>query len=169
MIATHAGMIKTKSVTALMHIWWPGISNDTEQCIRQCKKCQIFKNDPGRASLHPWETPTEVRHAWERVHIDFARPFKGKMWIIIVDAFSKWSEVIQLATTTAEKTVEIYVHCFQDMACLEPLQAIMDLNLLLPYSRHSARTVEFVINALLHTTTVLTEKQNVLYSHLRQA
>ena len=29
---THAGMVKTKSV-ARMHFWWPGISNDIEQCI----------------------------------------------------------------------------------------------------------------------------------------
>ena len=27
--------------------------------------------------------------------------------MIIIDAFSKWSEVMQMATTTAEKTVEI--------------------------------------------------------------
>ena len=32
---THAGMVKTKSV-AHMHFWWPGISNDVEQCIQQC-------------------------------------------------------------------------------------------------------------------------------------
>ena len=100
---THAGMVKTKSV-ARMHIWWPGISKEIEQCIRQCEKCQVFKNDPARAPLHPWETPNE---AWERVHIDFAGPFKGKMWLIIVDAFSKWPEVIQMTTTTAEKTVEV--------------------------------------------------------------
>ena len=99
---THAGMVKTKSV-ARMHILWPGISKEIEQCIRQCEKCQIFKNDPGRTPLHPWETPNE---AWERVHINFARPFKGKMWLIIVDAFSKWPEVIQMTTTTAEKTIK---------------------------------------------------------------
>lgn len=29
------------------------------------------------------------------------------MWLIIVDAFSKWPEVIQMTTTTAEKTVEV--------------------------------------------------------------
>ena len=50
------------------------------------------------------EVPSQ---AWERVHIDFAGPFKGIMWMIIVDAFSKWPEVIQMTTTTAEKTVEI--------------------------------------------------------------
>ena len=29
---THAGMVKTKSV-ARMHIWWPNINTDIEQCI----------------------------------------------------------------------------------------------------------------------------------------
>ena len=55
---THAGMVKTKSV-AHIHFWWPGISNDIEQCIRQCEKCQVFKNDPGKAPFHPWKASTK--------------------------------------------------------------------------------------------------------------
>ena len=100
---THAGMVKTKSV-ARMHIWWPNINTDIEQCIRLCTKCQVFKNDPARAPLHPWEAPNQ---AWERVHIDFAGPFKGKMWLIIIDALSKWPEVIPMPSTDSNKTVEV--------------------------------------------------------------
>ena len=100
---SRAGMVKTKSV-ARMHIWWPNINSDIEQCIRQCIKCQAFKNDPARAPLHPWETPNQ---SWERVHIDFAGPFKGKMWLIIIDALSKWPEVIPMMSTDSNKTVEV--------------------------------------------------------------
>ena len=49
---THAGIVKTKSV-ARMYVWWPGISNDIEQCVHQCEKYQFFNYDPGRAPLHP--------------------------------------------------------------------------------------------------------------------
>ena len=100
---THAGMVKTKSV-ARMHIWWPNINLDIEQCIRQCTKCQVFKNDPARALLHRWEAPSK---SWERVHIDIAGPFKGKMWLIIIDALSKWPEVIPMTSTDSNKTVEV--------------------------------------------------------------
>ena len=31
---------------------------------------------------------------WQRVHIDFAGPFRNKNFLIVVDAHSKWPEVI---------------------------------------------------------------------------
>ena len=52
----HAGMVKTKSVTR-MRIWWPNITIDIEQGVRQCVKCQVFKNNPTKAPHHLWETP----------------------------------------------------------------------------------------------------------------
>ena len=60
----------------------------------------VFKNDPARAPPHLWETPNQ---AWERVHIDFAEPFKGKMWLIIIDALSKWPETIPMTSTDSNK------------------------------------------------------------------
>ena len=44
---------------------------------------------------------------WESVHIDFAGPFKGHMWLILVDTFTKWPEVIQMSSTSSEHTTEI--------------------------------------------------------------
>ena len=85
----HAGMVKTKSV-ARMHIWWPNISNDIEQCIGQCAKCQVFKNNPTKAPHYPWETPI-----WA---------LKGKMWLIMVHALSKWPE---MTTTIGENAVDV--------------------------------------------------------------
>ena len=87
-----------------MHIWWPNINTDIEQCIRQCSQCQVFKNDPARAPYHSWETPNQT---WGRIHIDFAGPFEKKMWLIIVDALSKWPAVIPMTTTTSHKTFKV--------------------------------------------------------------
>ena len=71
--------------------------------------CQVFKNDPARVPLHPWEAPHQ---AWERVHIDFAGPFKEKMWLIIIDALSKWPVVISMTSTDSNKTVEVLCTLF---------------------------------------------------------
>ena len=38
-------------------------------------------------------------------HIDFAGPFLGKSFLIIVDAHLKWPEVIPMMKTTAEKII----------------------------------------------------------------
>ena len=52
--------------------------------------------------MEPW---TWLTRPWQRLHIDFASPFLGKSFLIIVDAHSKWPEAIPMMTTTAEKTI----------------------------------------------------------------
>ena len=43
---------------------------------------------------------------WQQLHIDFAGPFQGQTWLIIVDSFSKWPEVVPMHSTTATRTIE---------------------------------------------------------------
>ena len=43
---------------------------------------------------------------FERVHIDFAGPFQGAMFLVVVDAFSKWPQLCVLQSTTVTKTIE---------------------------------------------------------------
>ena len=38
--------------------------------------------------------------------VDFAGSFLGEMFLVVVDAHSKWTEVVQMNSTTATKTVE---------------------------------------------------------------
>ena len=40
------------------------------------------------------------------MHVDFAGPFLDKMFLVVVDAHSKWPEVIQMPLTTSLKTIE---------------------------------------------------------------
>ena len=58
---------------------------------------------PAPAPLHPWEFP---HRPWERLHADFAGPFQGKMFLIVIDAFSKWLEVKLLTPATSTVTIE---------------------------------------------------------------
>ena len=53
-------------------------------------------------SLHPWSWPARP---WQCIHLDFAGPFMGSMFMVVVDAHSKWLEVIPMTTTTTEKTI----------------------------------------------------------------
>ena len=52
------------------------------------------------ATLHPWEWPDRP---WVRLHIDYAGPYLGKWFLIVVDAHSKWLDVkiVNSATTTS--------------------------------------------------------------------
>ena len=53
-------------------------------------------------TLHPWMWPEKP---WQRLHIDYAGPFLGRYFLIVVDARAKWPEVIPTATITSEKTI----------------------------------------------------------------
>jgi len=99
----HIGIVERKSV-AKTYVWWPSINVDIENCIHECKYCQLHRNNPVKALSHPWDVP---KHPWERVHIDFPGPFKGHVWLILVDALTKWLEVIQMSTTSSEHTVVV--------------------------------------------------------------
>ena len=75
---------------ARSHVWWPGIDTDIEHCAKECSGCSENRNMPPESPIHPWEFPDRP---WQRIHVDFAGPFMGCMFLIVVDTRSKWPEV----------------------------------------------------------------------------
>ena len=61
-----------------------------------------MRKEPAPAPLHTWLWPTKP---WMHVHVDLAGSFQGKMYFIIVDAHSKWPEVIPMSTTKSNETI----------------------------------------------------------------
>ena len=94
---------------ARSHVWWPGLDREIEDLAKSCLPCQSIKQTPAVAPLHPWIWPTKP---WQRVHVDFAGPFLGRMFFIAVDAHSKWPEVFKMTTTTVAKTIVVLRHQF---------------------------------------------------------
>ena len=43
---------------------------------------------------------------WQRVHVVYCCPFVGGFFLVVVDAKSKWLEVIPMSSTTARATVD---------------------------------------------------------------
>ena len=98
----HPGIVRMKEV-ARSYAWWEGIDKDIETLVKSCKSCQTVKNSPPMSPLHPWLWPTKP---WQRLHLDFAGPFQGRMFILVCDSHSKWPEIITMKSTTASKTIE---------------------------------------------------------------
>lgn len=94
--ATHLGIVKIKML-ARSYVWWPGIDRDIENLVNNCKVCLIERKKPAHTPLTTWPWPDK---AWGRIHCDFAGPFYGKMWLIIIDAHSKWPEIIDFGNNT---------------------------------------------------------------------
>ena len=98
----HLGTVKMKAL-GRAHVWWPSIDKDIEQTTQRCSGCQRMKHDPKLTPTHPWEYP---EGPWRRVHIDFAGPVEGKMFLVVVDAYSKWPEVMEMSSTTTQATLD---------------------------------------------------------------
>ena len=90
------------------YVWWPSLDGDIERIVHLCMPCQTRHNAPAVAPLHPWEWPSRP---WARLHIDYAGPFFGKMFFVLVDAYSKWLEVKTLLAASAKTTIR----CLQDI------------------------------------------------------
>ena len=87
---------------AWSYLWWSGVDKDLEDCTKSCLSYQAVKSALAVAPLHPWVWPAKP---WQKIHIDFAGPFMEKLFLIVTDAHSKWPEVVEMATMTAQRTI----------------------------------------------------------------
>ena len=98
----HPGIVRMKSL-ARPHVWLPNLDKDITTIVQHCNDCQKPRNKPQPAPLHPWDWP---KMPWQRVHIDFAGPLMGKMFLIVVDSHLKWIEIEMMSNITSEATIE---------------------------------------------------------------
>lgn len=99
---SHMGIVKTKAI-ARSYVWWPGIDEAVEGLCRQCGVCAAEADAPPRHSPCPWPWPSKP---WSRVHLDFLGPLYGKMYLIMIDARTKWLEVFPVSSTSAANTLD---------------------------------------------------------------
>nr|XP_029713868.1 uncharacterized protein K02A2.6-like [Aedes albopictus] len=59
---------------------------------------------PAKVPTHCWEPPTRP---FERVHVDFAGPFKNTFFIVLVDTYTKWPEVRILNNIMTATTIRV--------------------------------------------------------------
>ncbi|KAG8191123.1 hypothetical protein JTE90_010047 [Oedothorax gibbosus] len=106
---SHPGIVKMKAL-ARSHVWWPGIDEDIEKAVKRCVPCQMSRHSRPAAPVHPWE----VSHApWSRLHLDFAGPvLGGNTFLILVDAYSKWLEVVHMTSTTSLALIKVLRRIF---------------------------------------------------------
>ncbi|XP_074039503.1 uncharacterized protein [Leptinotarsa decemlineata] len=104
----HTGIVKMKAL-ARSYVWWPKIDSDIEQLVKSCIPCQSAQNKPMKVPPHCWEYPSSP---WQRIHIDFAGPFMGKYFLLVIDAFSKWPEIISMTSMVASRTISILRNLF---------------------------------------------------------
>ena len=98
----HPGIVRMKAL-ARGFMWWPGMDKSIERCVKGCGECQESRGMPPAVLPQPWVSPSKP---WSRIHVDYAGPLEGKMFLVIVDSYSKWMEVHATSSSTSACTIE---------------------------------------------------------------
>ena len=100
--SSHIGVAGMKNV-ARSFVFWPGIDRDIDLLAKTCEACNKFGKSLPKTPDHPWIRPTKP---WMRVHVDFAQ-FMDKQWLLLLDTYSKWPEVIKMDRTKSSDTIRV--------------------------------------------------------------
>ena len=81
-------------------MWWPGVSTQMEEFVKKCPTCMRL-SPPVREPVIPSSLPT---YPWEKVATDLFE-FQGQHYLLLVDYFSRYPEVIRLTSTTSASVI----------------------------------------------------------------
>ena len=106
---SHWSITRMKQM-ARRYVWWPNINNDIEKLVQRCVVCRQTAKAAG-AKYQPWP---KTEKPWERIHLDFAGPFLGTMWLVCVDAHSRYpyAAMLNIGQTNAKATIDALNHLF---------------------------------------------------------
>ena len=93
----HEGHPRVMRMKALVRglVWWPGLDGMVEREVKYCLECQEAQALPATQPMQLWIWPT---CPWSRLHTDYAGVLDDRMFMTVVDAHSKWLDVIPLKT-----------------------------------------------------------------------
>lgn len=111
----HQGMVRTKQRLRQIY-WWPAMDRMAEEQIRECNICansdRILKTNTAPIELTEWPT-----RAWDRLAVDIRGPDQtlGQQYqfaLVVVDYYSKWSEVELLREVSTKQVVNMFRKLF---------------------------------------------------------
>ncbi len=107
----------------------------------------MLRAQPAKADIHPWVFPSRP---WTRIHIDFACPVSGNTYLIVVDAYSKFPEIIKMSSTTSAATIKILRDIFSRYGIPEILVSDNGPQLVSQDFEHFCKT-----NGIIHKTSAV--------------
>ncbi|KAK6745962.1 hypothetical protein RB195_012209 [Necator americanus] len=84
------------------YVYWTIINRDIEEAVRHCRNCHEAAKMPKKTVFNSWTTE---KKPWDRIHIDYVGPLNGRMYLVVVDAYSKWPEVFEMSSSSTTATL----------------------------------------------------------------
>ena len=109
----HQGIQRCR-LRAKISVWWPGISKEIEEMVKQCHWCaQQFT--PRKEPMIASELP---QFPWQKIGVDLFH-LNGATYLVAVDYFSRFPEVTKLTSTTSPAVITVLKSRFsQDLESL---------------------------------------------------
>ena len=95
----HQGVQRCR-LRANISVWWPGISHQVENMVKQCPTC-TRDFTPRKEPMIPTRLP---QYPWQKIGTDLFQ-FKNATYLLVVDYFSRYPEVQKLASTTSSSVI----------------------------------------------------------------
>lgn len=102
----HPGIVRTKALARGL-VWWPSLNADLETMIQNCVPCSAV-NRPHKKLYISWP---ETSEPFQRVHLDFFQ-FRSSNFLIVVDAFTRWLDVVQMDSTNSPSVTAKLLNTF---------------------------------------------------------
>jgi transposase InsO family protein len=96
----HQGIVKCRE-RANQGVWWPGISREIKDLVSKCKHCIENSPEQRKEPLIPSKLPD---FAFQKVGVDLCEK-KGKMYLVLIDYYSRYIEYEQLSMTTSSAVI----------------------------------------------------------------
>ena len=92
-------------------VFWSDIDKDIEKIIRNCRGCfSDSKVTPIKSnSWSKADTP------WSRLYIDFTGTLNGSYYLVVVDSFTKWPEILKRRKATSRVTINFLRELFDEI------------------------------------------------------
>ena len=88
-------------------VWWPGITAQIKQMVDNCKICAKSM----QRRREPLITASLPEYPWKVIGTDLFE-LQGQQYLLVVDYFSRYPEVVKLTSTTASSVIAILKSCF---------------------------------------------------------
>ena len=98
-------------------IWWPKISQEVKEKVLSCSHCNKHKPSQHREPLITTPLP---ELPWQKLAMDLCE-FKGKNYLVVIDYYSRWLEILSLTKTTSEAVINKLMTIFTRFGLAEEI------------------------------------------------
>ena len=85
------------------YVWWLNLVLILNSLCNNAILANNLVPQPPISPIHSWEVP---KQSWNHLHLDFAGPYLGNMFLVLVDDYSKWLDVIVMKSITTTAMVD---------------------------------------------------------------